>query len=171
MIACIGFRQLPWGSYLFNVGRFMKSRMTHVAVLLIALAFIAIGCSSDGEKKASHLEKGETYFEIGEYKSAELEFRNAIQIDPEFVDAYERLGETYLKLGDPRGAFRNTAWLPNSIRNTPMPHSSWPLFICWVKKPGNGLRGDLCLQGPVVFLKNFRKPGGSACYWHQVDPK
>ena len=80
--------------------------MTHVAVLLIALAFIAIGCSSDGEKKASHLEKGETYFEIGEYKSAELEFRNAIQIDPEFVDAYERLGETYLKLGDPRGAFR-----------------------------------------------------------------
>jgi Tfp pilus assembly protein PilF len=74
--------------------------------LLIALAFISTGCSSDEEKKASHLEKGKTYFENGEYKSAELEFRNAIQIDPEFVDAYERLGETYLKLGDPRGAFR-----------------------------------------------------------------
>ena len=34
----------------------MKSRMFQVVVLLTALAFIAIGCSSDEEKKASHLE-------------------------------------------------------------------------------------------------------------------
>ena len=79
-------------------GCFMKSRTIQVVVMLIGLALIATGCSSDEEKKTSHFEKGKTYFEKGEYKSAELEFRNAIQIDPEFVDAYERLGETYLKL-------------------------------------------------------------------------
>jgi Tfp pilus assembly protein PilF len=84
----------------------MRNRMTQVVVLLMILALMITGCSSDEENKASHLEKGKSYFENGEYKSAELEFRNAIQIDPEFVDAYERLGETYLKLGDPRGAFR-----------------------------------------------------------------
>jgi Tfp pilus assembly protein PilF len=84
----------------------MKNRLFQVAALLMALSVVVAGCSSDEEKKASHFEKGETYFEKGEYKSAELEFRNAIQIDPDFVDAYERLGETYLKLGDPRGAFR-----------------------------------------------------------------
>ena len=103
----------------------MKSRMIQFVATLMALTFIFIGCSSDEEKKASHLEKGKTYFESGEYKSAELEFRNAIQIDPEFVDAYARLGETYLKLGDPRGAFRKT----------PMPPSSWPRFTCWAKRP------------------------------------
>jgi tetratricopeptide (TPR) repeat protein len=72
--------------------------------------------------------KRENYFEKGEYKSAELEFRNAIQIDPEFVDAYERLGETYLKLGDPRGPSGNTAWSPSLIRKTSMHPSSWPRF-------------------------------------------
>ena len=41
--------------------------------------------TSDEEKKTAHFEKGKIYFEKGEYKSAELEFRNAIQIDPEFV--------------------------------------------------------------------------------------
>ena len=65
-----------------------------------------MGCSANEEKKASHFKKGQTYFEKGDYKSAELEFRNAIQIDPEFVAAYESLGETYLRLVDPHGAFR-----------------------------------------------------------------
>ena len=84
----------------------MKSRMVQVFFFLMVSALVFPGCSSDEEKKTSHFEKGEIYLQKGEYKSAELEFRNAIQIDPEFVDAYERLGETYLKLGDPRGAFR-----------------------------------------------------------------
>ena len=34
-----------------------------------------------------------------------MEFKNAIQIDPKYVDAYEKLGETNLKIGDARGAF------------------------------------------------------------------
>jgi Tfp pilus assembly protein PilF len=108
----------------------MRNRMTQVVVLLMILALMITGCSSDEEKKASHLEKGKSYFEKGEYKSAELEFRNAIQIDPEFVDAYERLGETYLRLGDPRGPSGNTAWSPSSIRKTSMCPSSWPRFTC-----------------------------------------
>ncbi len=84
----------------------MRSCIFQIVVLLMVLAVFLAGCSSNEEKKASHLEKGKTYFEKGEYKSAELQFRNAILIDPEFVYAYERLGETYLKLGDPRGGFR-----------------------------------------------------------------
>ena len=84
----------------------MKRSIALLALSLLALTLTTIGCSSDEEKKDAHFQKGVGYFEKGEYKSAELEFRNAIQIDPEFVDAYEQLGETYLKLGDPRGAFR-----------------------------------------------------------------
>ena len=84
----------------------MKVYLNRLVCIMLALALFFPGCSSDEEKKESHFKKGVVYYEKGEYKSAELEFRNAIQIDPEFVDAYEQLGETYLKLGDPRGAFR-----------------------------------------------------------------
>jgi len=72
--------------------------------VLMAVAVIS-ACSSDEEKKASHLEKGKSYFQKGEYKSAELELKSAIQIDPKYVDAYMALGGASLKLGNPQGAF------------------------------------------------------------------
>jgi Tfp pilus assembly protein PilF len=109
--------------------RFSWRKYLHIVqLMLIAVAFVFSGCSSDEEKKASHFEKGKSYFEKGEYKSAELEFRNAIQIDPEFVDAYERLGETYLKLGDPRGAFREYSMVAKLDPDNIDASSSWPRF-------------------------------------------
>jgi hypothetical protein len=51
--------------------------------LLIFILFtitITSGCASDEEKKLSHFEKGRSYLEAGEYKSAVLEFKNAIQV-------------------------------------------------------------------------------------------
>ena len=73
---------------------------------VVLMLLIIWGCSSDEEKKLSHFEKGNAYFEEGSYKSAELEFKNAVQIDPEYVAAHVKLGETYLKLGNSQGAFR-----------------------------------------------------------------
>ena len=35
-----------------------------------------------------------------------IEFKNAIQIDSQYLDAHKQMVETYLKLGDPKGAFR-----------------------------------------------------------------
>ena len=75
-------------------------------IVFIIVTFALSACSSDEEKKLSHLQKGNTYFEKGEYKSAQLEFKNALQIDAKYADAYEKLAETDLKLGDARGAFR-----------------------------------------------------------------
>ena len=76
------------------------------SICILICFILLVVCASDEEKKKAHLKKGEAYFDKGEYESAELEFRNAIQIDPEFVDAYLKLGETYLKLGKPQNAFR-----------------------------------------------------------------
>ncbi len=64
------------------------------------------GCTSDEEKKMEFLETGKAYFEKGEYKNAEIELRNALQIDPRFVEAHRYLAETYMKLGDAKGAFQ-----------------------------------------------------------------
>jgi Tfp pilus assembly protein PilF len=55
-------------------------RIFKLVVILVA-SFAIYACSSDEEKKVSHFERGKAYFEKGEYKSAELEFKNAIQID------------------------------------------------------------------------------------------
>ena len=73
----------------------------------LIVSLFGLGCSSDEDKKASHFEKGLVYFENSDYKSARLEFKNAIQIDSQYLDAYQKLGETNLILGDLRGAFRS----------------------------------------------------------------
>nr|WP_319396609.1 hypothetical protein [uncultured Desulfobacter sp.] len=44
-----------------------------------------------------------------EYVNAELEFRNAVQIDPEYADAFFMLGQIELKkkiLGEPVGCLK-----------------------------------------------------------------
>ena len=80
-----------------------RFKVIFAVFLIITLALF--GCASDEEKKVDHFNKGLAYFEKGEFKNARLEFKNAIQIDPKYVDAYEKLGETNLKIGDARGAF------------------------------------------------------------------
>ena len=78
-----------------------------IIFLLFAFATLAFwGCASDEEKKISHFQKGNAYFENGEFKSARLEFKNVIQIDAKYMAAYLMLGETNLKLGDAKKAFR-----------------------------------------------------------------
>ena len=57
------------------------------------------GCSSNEEKKASHFQKGAAYLEQGDYNSARLEYKNAVRLDPDFVAAHLKLGDTSLKLG------------------------------------------------------------------------
>ena len=62
-------------------------------MLLILLGFLIFSaCASDEEKKNVHFNKGLTYFEKGDYKAARLEFKNAIQIDLKYTQAYEKLG-------------------------------------------------------------------------------
>jgi len=77
-----------------------------VLLVFVSTLYLLTGCASDEDKKKSHLEKGNSYFTNQEYRSARIEYKNAIQIDPAYVEAYLKLGETNLKLGDPRGALQ-----------------------------------------------------------------
>lgn len=47
--------------------------------------------------KESYLEKGNRYFDEGKYADASINYRNAIQKDPRFGEAYYRLGLTAIK--------------------------------------------------------------------------
>ncbi len=82
----------------------MKCLLKLIFVTLILFVFV-IGCSSPEDKKLSHFNKGNAYFEAKKFKSAEIEFKNAIQIDSRYKDALLKLGDTMMKLGQGRQAF------------------------------------------------------------------
>ena len=73
----------------------------------LALAVMLSACSFDpNKKKLRYLNSGEKYFKAGNYRAAEIEFRNAIALDPKFEQAHYQLAKTYLKLSYFNDAFR-----------------------------------------------------------------
>ena len=81
-------------------------RRPFMPLIIILSIGLCLSCASDEEKIQKYLTSGDQYFSQEEYRSAEIEFKNAIQIDPNLVEAHLKLGETYLKLGNAREAFR-----------------------------------------------------------------
>ena len=87
-------------------GGFMKAGSIRFGALLLLVILIFSGCATDEEKKLSHLKKGQAYFENGKYREARIEFKNAIQIDPRYLEANIQLAETEVRLGDAGSAYR-----------------------------------------------------------------
>src|ERR1700678_254919 len=88
--------------------------MSHSKTRLIAsLALIAAcfsSCSRDpNARKQKYYRSGQSYFEKGQYAEAEIEFVNAIKIDPNYAEAHLRLAESYLKFQRADGAVQEFA--------------------------------------------------------------
>jgi tetratricopeptide (TPR) repeat protein len=77
---------------------------TYCALLGVLLV---IGCSGPEEKKMKFFSKGKALYEKGDLVKAGLEFKNAIQIDPKFADAYYMLGMVEIKRGNVKNAYGN----------------------------------------------------------------
>ncbi|CAL1238971.1 XrtA/PEP-CTERM system TPR-repeat protein PrsT [Candidatus Methylocalor cossyra] len=75
---------------------------------LCALALLTAFTGFDGARGAgdSALEAAKKYLGKGEYKAAVIELKNALQEDPENVEARLLIGEAYLKLADGGAAAR-----------------------------------------------------------------
>ncbi|MCG8615346.1 MAG: tetratricopeptide repeat protein, partial [Desulfobacterales bacterium] len=76
-------------------------------IVLGLLALFAVACATPEEKKTAFYDKGVAFFEAGEYIKARLEFKNALQIDPEFAPAYYMLGKNAIKLKDGKAAYKS----------------------------------------------------------------
>lgn len=62
-----------------------------------ALAVALGGCQSDDEKLSAFMKRGDEYREADQHEEAIIEYRNALQIDPNHAPAHEGLAESYLE--------------------------------------------------------------------------
>jgi len=74
----------------------LRNRIT-VATALLSACLMLFSCSRNPQKaKAKYLAQGQNYMKKGQYGDAVIEFRNALRIDPRFVDAYYQLAQASL---------------------------------------------------------------------------
>ena len=64
-----------------------------IAMLVVVLA----ACGNPEEKKMKFFDRGKSLYEQEEYTKARLEFKNALQIDPNFAEGYYWLGMIHQK--------------------------------------------------------------------------
>jgi tetratricopeptide (TPR) repeat protein len=77
-----------------------KSSTFHCAVGAVCLlGALLTGCSRDPNvHKQKYLESGERYYDKGQYREAEIQFQNAIQVDPRFAEGHYQLSRAATKL-------------------------------------------------------------------------
>jgi tetratricopeptide (TPR) repeat protein len=76
--------------------------------LLAAMLAVLPACRSSARTRA-HVEKGNEYFAQKQFSSAESEYRQAIQINPDFAPAYYRLGLLQIRQEHPTAAGQSLA--------------------------------------------------------------
>ena len=82
-----------------------RNRVT-LAMALMSACLMLVACSKDPQKaKTKYLAEGQNYMKKGQYGDASIEFRNALRIDPRFVDAYYQLAQVDLAQRNWNGAY------------------------------------------------------------------
>ncbi|MFH0728226.1 MAG: tetratricopeptide repeat protein [Pseudomonadota bacterium] len=76
-------------------------------IFTLALAIAFSGCASEEDIKNKHLENAQAYIAKNEFKAAELELKNVIQMDSKNDVAHYLLGQTYMKMGEVELAARS----------------------------------------------------------------
>jgi tetratricopeptide (TPR) repeat protein len=82
------------------------ARKLKTAVIAITVILLLGTCARDPQKaKTKYLAEGQKYMKKGQYGDASVEFRNALRLDPRFVDAYYQLAQADLAQRDWQGAY------------------------------------------------------------------
>lgn len=84
----------------------VTSGRVSAAIAFVCAGFLLCSCSRNPlVAKAKYLAEGQKYMKKGRFGDASIEFRNALRIDPRFVDAYYQLAQADLAQHDWRGAY------------------------------------------------------------------
>jgi len=79
-------------------------RVRVTTLVCVAVALGLAGCGGAASRFKSHLDKGQEYYNKGDFAHASVEFRNATQIEPKNVTAVLMSAHAAEKLGKPRAA-------------------------------------------------------------------
>jgi tetratricopeptide (TPR) repeat protein len=88
----------------------VSSLVNHAGLVLLLATVLAVlpACRSTARAR-EHVEKGNQYFAQKQFSLAENEYRQAIQINPDFADAYYRLGLVQIQQEYPAAATQSLA--------------------------------------------------------------
>ena len=78
-------------------------KLTATSVLVVALS----ACGGAEDRKEKYLEKGKVYLNDKNYEKARIEFKNVLQIDPKYAEAYYYMGQLSEENKDFNKAFSN----------------------------------------------------------------
>jgi Tfp pilus assembly protein PilF len=79
-----------------------------VSIFMMSAALLLCSCAGDPQKaKVKYLASGQKYMKKGQYSSAAIEYRNALKLDPRFVDAYYQLAQAALAQRDAPAAYKS----------------------------------------------------------------
>ena len=81
-------------------------RQVTAAAILLSVVLTISSCSRDPQRaKVKYLAAGQKYMAKKQYGDAAIEFRNALRLDPRFVDAYYELAQATLAQHDWKSAY------------------------------------------------------------------
>src|SRR6202165_552261 len=84
---------------------FRTNRISLTIELLFVILFLS-SCAANPEKaKTKYFLAGQSYMKKGAYGDAAVQFRNALRMDPRFVDAYYQLSQADLARNDWAAAY------------------------------------------------------------------
>lgn len=75
--------------------------------VVIAILLILSACSGAESRLQEHMQLAQGFYDQADYQKARLEYKNALQIDPNNVAAFHALGRTMEQLQDIRSAVAN----------------------------------------------------------------
>ncbi|MCB1739252.1 MAG: tetratricopeptide repeat protein [Gammaproteobacteria bacterium] len=91
-----------------------------VAVLIVALSIVLVGCGSAEDRKLEHISRGEQYLAEDNLDKARVEFKNALKIDPKDATARYGLAQVLERKRDMNGAMGNyLAAMQESAQHVP----------------------------------------------------
>ena len=85
------------------------SLSNYIGVLLLAAVLGLLPACRSSARAREHVEKGNQYFAQNQFTPAENEYRQAIQLNPDFADAYYRLGILQIQQEYPTAARQSLA--------------------------------------------------------------
>ena len=98
----------------------MSSKSIVILTSIAVCSLAASACSRDVEKaKREYVERGDRYVKDKNVEAAIIEYRNAIQQDPRFGEAYRKLAAAYLSRGEGAEAIRAAATAAELLPTNP----------------------------------------------------